>query len=101
MKRGRHVSQCAALHPDIRVTFETDETDLMPCQHARIGGAMRLMAAVASFEAHGRMHEREWTSFVAVALHAARLVCRKGPHLPRIDRPVGIMAIYARHSSFG
>jgi hypothetical protein len=101
VKRGRHVAQCSCLRAQIGVAFQANKPDLMPGQHTRIRGTVRLMAALTSFKSHGRVLKGKRASLVRVAAQAARLVRGERPNLSRINRPVRIVAIHAGHRSLG
>ena len=83
------------------MTFEAHQANFVPDQHSRISRAVRLMAGGATFEANGGVLEYKWSTFVAVALEAGRLVTEGNAHALRHIARVRIVAIGARHGAFG
>lgn len=101
MKSRRHAAQCGCLCSKIGVALQTNEANLMPRQHARVSGAMRLMTGLAPLKPHGCVLKGERTPFICVALKAAGFVCRKRSYLTSIDRAVRVVTVDARHCTFG
>src|SRR5262249_33578372 len=82
------------------MTLQTEKTLLMPNQHLRICGSMRLMTTHAALQPHGWMLKGERTPFVGMALDARRLITEGSFHLPRLQPSVGLVAVNATDRSF-
>jgi hypothetical protein len=85
----------------VGVAFETYEAHLLPRQHARIGGTVRLVASSATFKSDGCVLECEWTALITVAIETARLVGGEILLHRGADGTVRIVAIHATHGVFG
>jgi hypothetical protein len=103
VKRRRHHADGSRRvgRRQIRVTLQANIADVLPRQHSRIRGAVRLMARRAALETHGPVFERERTALVSVAVEATRLVGseRLGHHVA--DTSVRIVTIDAAHRALG
>ena len=88
---------------DIGVTFQAREADLMPGEHARVDGVVRVMAGDAATETDGRVLEDEWPAKVAVAAETTWLIGAECSHGVSSLRTLGehpavrVVAVRARH----
>ena len=96
---ARDYSGCVG-HRQVRVAFEANQPHFLPDQHLRIRGAVRHVATLAAFLAHGGMLERERPAFVAVTVETARFVGVGHPHQAGFEAAVRIVAVNARHRIF-
>ncbi len=74
VKRGRRSAQGVAHRARARVTLEALLADFGPGQHARVGGAVRLMARCTAFQPHRCVLESERAALVAMARQAPGFV---------------------------
>ena len=106
VKRGRHSTEGRGILNrsgggwQIGVALQTQIADFRAGQHARISGAMRLVAGGAAFQAHGCVLEGERSAKISVATETARLVAGVGLRIHLEDAAVGIVAIHAGHGAF-
>ena len=103
MERGRYRAQGSVgwrrRRGQVRVTFQANEHDLGPCKHSRIGGAMRLMAGDAPFQANRSVLKRKWSPFVAVAFEATGLIGIDGLNISGEHAAVRVVAVDTRHGA--
>jgi hypothetical protein len=81
----------------VGVAFKTYEAYFVPRQHARIRGAMRLMARGAAFESHRFMLECEGAALIAVAVETSGFVGAEALLHRGAYGTVRIVAIDAAH----
>lgn len=79
------------------MTLQALKADLVPGEHARVGGAMRLMAGAATLKTYRSVLKSERTPLVSVALEAAGLVRTEGLDGSRSEGTVRIVAVHAVH----
>src|ERR1035441_10308264 len=84
MKRGRDSAQRGRILDgpgrggQVGMALQAQVADFRAGQHAWVGGAVRLMAGGAAFQAHGRVLKSEWAAQVAVAAETAWFVAGGG-----------------------
>ena len=82
------------------MAFHADLSYFVSRQHARVRGAVGLMARHAAFQAHGSVLERERSDFIAVALGAAWFAGARGLNGTGQGAAMRIVAIHAGHGAF-
>jgi hypothetical protein len=100
VKSGRYTTEGSGLRSNIRVTLQAYKPNLMPGQHARIGGTVRLMATLTSFKSRRSVFESERPSLIGMAAETSELVGGECSDLLPVDGSVGVMTINAGHSAF-
>ena len=102
--RGTHRSQgpvgSGSGRRQVGVALHTDLTYFVARQHARVRGAVGLMARHAAFQAHGSVLERERSDLIAVALGAARFAAARRLNRTGQGAAMRIVAIHAGHGAF-
>jgi hypothetical protein len=102
--RRSQIMKCRRYNPDdaccarcllrqVGVTLETQEADLRPRQHFRIGRPMRFMAGLTSFCSQWRVLIGEGTTKIRMTLKASGFVRRKCANLLQQKTAMRVMTI--------
>ena len=82
------------------VAFQAHQAELVPNEHLRVDGTMRLMTRHTSFQPHDRVFEGKGTPLVGMAFDAGRFISkRKSGHLGH-QAAVRLVTIYTVNGPF-